>query len=303
MKDLYKAIDNLKTIVKEESQIATWPKSDDDESAPDIGDTVMHDKHGLVKVLKITDRDMMMEPAEYIIQTKSGNKKVSYDQLVMGESVSIEERVTYKTLAKLSGIKDPNKIFPGQKVKLPGGKSYTVKKGDTLSGIAEKYRLSQVAKNIRPRDDNPMAPPEKKISQKMSPGNPFGPDKRIKPQQDKKINPTMPNLNRYAQKDGEYKLITPPKQPDKTLPKPNDSIVNRITGGFKSIGRDISNMMGGDEKTQSIADRRRETKLRDKGINPFKRNTKIASKKMPDMSSKQPTKTMLEQITGKKTCL
>ena len=76
------------------------------------------------------------------------------------EESQIEERVTYKTLAKLSGIKDPIKIIPVQKVTLPGGKSYTVKKGDTLSGIAEKYRLSQVAKL-----DNPMAPPEKKISQ------------------------------------------------------------------------------------------------------------------------------------------
>ena len=67
---------------------ATWPKSDDDESAPDIGDTVMHDKHGLVKVLKITDRDMMMEPAEYIVQTKRGKKRISFDQLVMGESIN-----------------------------------------------------------------------------------------------------------------------------------------------------------------------------------------------------------------------
>ena len=66
---------------------ATWPKSDDDESAPQVGDTVMHDKHGLVKVLKITDTDMMGEPAEYLVQTKGGAKNISYDQLVMGESV------------------------------------------------------------------------------------------------------------------------------------------------------------------------------------------------------------------------
>lgn len=81
-----------KTEVIESEEIAelegaTWPKSDDDESAPQVGDTVMHDKHGLVKVLKISDTDVNMEPAEYIIQTKSGNKRVSYDQLVMGESV------------------------------------------------------------------------------------------------------------------------------------------------------------------------------------------------------------------------
>ena len=62
-------------------------------------------------------------------------------------------RVTYRTLAKLSGIKDPNKIFPGQKVTLPGGGSYTVKKGDTLSGIAQTYRLAQQAKRNNPKVD------------------------------------------------------------------------------------------------------------------------------------------------------
>jgi LysM repeat protein len=56
-------------------------------------------------------------------------------------------------LARLSGIKDPNKIFPGQKVTLPGGGSYTVKKGDTLSGIAQTYRLSQQAKRNNPKVD------------------------------------------------------------------------------------------------------------------------------------------------------
>jgi hypothetical protein len=53
-------------------------------------------------------------------------------------------RVTYNTLAKASGIKNPNKIFPGQKVKLPSGGSYTVKKGDTLSGIAQSVRLGKL---------------------------------------------------------------------------------------------------------------------------------------------------------------
>ena len=67
---------------------ATWPKSDDDESAPQVGDTVMHDKHGMLEVVKISDTDMMGEPAEYIVQTKGGKKRISYDRLVMGESVN-----------------------------------------------------------------------------------------------------------------------------------------------------------------------------------------------------------------------
>lgn len=47
----------------------------------------------------------------------------------------------YQTLAAINGISDPNKIYVGQVIKVPGGsaaptKTYTVKSGDTLSGIA-----------------------------------------------------------------------------------------------------------------------------------------------------------------------
>lgn len=63
--------------------------------------------------------------------------------------------MTYQTLASYNGISDPNKISVGQKIKIPGSGSssssgsastgssgdtvYTVKTGDTLSGIAAKY--------------------------------------------------------------------------------------------------------------------------------------------------------------------
>ena len=46
---------------------------------------------------------------------------------------------TYQDLAKNSGIKDPNKIFAGDIVNLPDGSKYTIKTGDTLSGIANFY--------------------------------------------------------------------------------------------------------------------------------------------------------------------
>jgi hypothetical protein len=59
----------------------------------------------------------------------------------------LDERVTYSTLAKLSGIENPDKIYPGQKITLPGGGSYTVKRGDTLSGIAQDYRLGNIGKS------------------------------------------------------------------------------------------------------------------------------------------------------------
>jgi lysozyme len=49
---------------------------------------------------------------------------------------------TYKELARINGIADPNKIYPGQVLKLSGSQGsgasfYTVRSGDTLSGIAK----------------------------------------------------------------------------------------------------------------------------------------------------------------------
>ena len=58
---------------------------------------------------------------------------------------------TYQKLAELNGISDPDLIYPGQKIKITGkasgssskpsstSQTYTVKSGDTLSGIASKY--------------------------------------------------------------------------------------------------------------------------------------------------------------------
>lgn len=49
---------------------------------------------------------------------------------------------TYQTLAQINGIANPNIIGVGQKIILPESgqsKAYTVKVGDTLSGIAQQF--------------------------------------------------------------------------------------------------------------------------------------------------------------------
>lgn len=52
---------------------------------------------------------------------------------------------TYQNLAAINGIADPNKIYAGQVIKVigtagsGGAQYYTIKSGDTLSGIAAKY--------------------------------------------------------------------------------------------------------------------------------------------------------------------
>lgn len=56
---------------------------------------------------------------------------------------------TYQKLAEYNGISNPNLILVGQKIRIPNSNSsssntikYTVKKGDSLSGIASKYGMN-----------------------------------------------------------------------------------------------------------------------------------------------------------------
>lgn len=48
-----------------------------------------------------------------------------------------------RTLADLSGVDNVNDIKVGQKIKLPDGSFHTVKKGDTLDKIAQRYDITE----------------------------------------------------------------------------------------------------------------------------------------------------------------
>jgi lysozyme len=62
-------------------------------------------------------------------------------------SIASRYGTTYQKIASDNGISNPNLIYPGQVLKINGDssqthKTYTVKQGDTLSGIASKFNTS-----------------------------------------------------------------------------------------------------------------------------------------------------------------
>ena len=153
------------------------------------------------------------------------------DDITIESEQELDERVTYATLAKLSGIKNPDKIYPGQKITLPGGGSYTVKSGDTLSGIAQNYRLKKIG---QPKADaGKLDDPTTKLPQitKPEPGKELG-DFEIAPNTDAGDD-TDDRLNKYAfLQRGDYKLDpSSVKQPPKKAP--GKSLYNQFTDWAK----------------------------------------------------------------------
>lgn len=191
------------------------------------------------------------------------------------------------------GIMGPKTRAAMKKFGQPGATPIARPKMTPKSGGPDKRFITGPELDMPNKRGNFLAaPPERmdrvsKNNQKNSPGNPFSPDKRIKP----KIDPRMPDLNRYAQKqDGTYKPISPNVQP-----KSGDSFVDRIGKGFDKMGKDLK---GFGKDIYNFADKY--------GIasNLNRYAQKNANKnKMANKESDLPQKTMIEQITGKKTCL
>lgn len=103
------------------------------------------------------------KPAAPVPTTKTYTVK-SGDTL---SGIAAKYGTTYQQLAQINGIANPNKIYPGQVLKLSGGSApaasaptsaqhYTVVRGDTLSGIAQRYKTSVAALvKLNPSIKNP----------------------------------------------------------------------------------------------------------------------------------------------------
>lgn len=75
--------------------------------------------------------------------TTTGSYTVRYGDTL--SAIASRYGMSTSTLASINGISNPNWIYPGQVLKLSGGSSmrtYTVRSGDTLSGIASRLGTS-----------------------------------------------------------------------------------------------------------------------------------------------------------------
>lgn len=99
-------------------------------------------------------------------ETLSNTYKVKSGDTLSG--IAKKFNTTYQKLATYNGIKNPNLIYVGQIIKIPGCKTsitYIVEKGDTLSGIAKKHGTSvkQIASDNKIKNVNLIYPGQKLI--------------------------------------------------------------------------------------------------------------------------------------------
>lgn len=87
------------------------------------------------------------KPAPKPAPAKTGTYTVRAGDTLSG--IASKYGTSWQELQRINGIPDANKIYPGQVLKLPGGgkpapakRTYTVRSGDTLSGIAARYGTS-----------------------------------------------------------------------------------------------------------------------------------------------------------------
>ena len=86
---------------------------------------------------------------EIISVTNNSNLGASYYVVKSGDTLGgIASRygTTWQRLQELNGLSNPNWIYPGQPLKVTGNgyaqRAYTVRRGDTLSGISARLKVS-----------------------------------------------------------------------------------------------------------------------------------------------------------------
>ena len=94
----------------------------------------------------VSENNKPVENVDNYVQNFTNYTIKSGDTL---SGIAAKYNTTYQYLAQINNIADPNKINAGAVIKVPGATtvkeeyiSYTIKSGDTLSGIAAKYNTT-----------------------------------------------------------------------------------------------------------------------------------------------------------------
>ncbi len=114
------------------------------------GDTLSGIADAWIKIQGGSGTSAPAKPAKPKPAPKPANPSAGTYTVKSGDTLSgiaAKYGTTWQTLQKLNGISNPNLIYPGQVLKISGGArpapqasvTYTVKSGDTLSGIAARY--------------------------------------------------------------------------------------------------------------------------------------------------------------------
>lgn len=90
------------------------------------------------EILHITIPDDQPEADDYFYRVRAGNTL---------SGIAASYRTTVSRLAALNHISNPNRIYAGEQLRIPGDSdfgmvTYTVQAGDTLSQIADIYDVS-----------------------------------------------------------------------------------------------------------------------------------------------------------------
>lgn len=174
---------------------------------------------------KITDYRKQI-PAKYVGQVSAvPSVDIKQDNIDAADPKIVkvtppEQKITWKDLIKLNpSIKNPNLIYPGQEIKLPGGSSAVVGKGDSLSKIAQMWNsgayadgeddVDSSAPNQSQQTDKPAAAPApagsapvQKNKPADAPGNTNRPASATGPANTTQFDPAVPAKTIYDAVNG-----------------------------------------------------------------------------------------------------
>lgn len=105
--------------------------------------------------------------------SRPASASTSSNAPVAGDNKNVSsksKRITWQDLVKLNPeIKDANKIYPGQEIKLPNGSSAVVDQGDTLGKIAQRWNQGGYDDVDMPSGDSAAAPANSEPSSSSRP--------------------------------------------------------------------------------------------------------------------------------------